>query len=79
MSHYTIDYSGLDAATAQTQAIADIIDYVGQEQFDRSTLALRDAIACGCTLDECIIPMSLFLGVSGLPARAWFVYCGGVL
>jgi hypothetical protein len=71
MSHYTIDYSGLDAATAQTQAIADIIDYVGQEQFDRSTLALRDAIACGCT--------SLFLGVSGLPARAWFVYCGGVL
>ena len=77
MSHYTIDYAEVPQEQKAARAIADIKDYLGVEQFDKTTKALREAIADGCTEDQVLMSLAVFVGVQGLPARVWYAFCGG--
>lgn len=72
MSHYTIDYSNMTEAQQEEQAMEDIVSYLGEERFGIVELALKAAIADGCTEQQVCMSLALFVGVDGLPARVWY-------
>jgi hypothetical protein len=75
MSHYDIDYGGLDERTKEARAIQDIIDYLGQERFDYISTAIKQGMVEDMDLDADALRLPLSLaGVQGYPVTAWFNY-----
>ena len=71
MTHYTVNYEGLDKVTKHNKAIQDIKDYLGEDRFNQITeLVRKDSY----TLDQFRMAVS-FAGVQGYPAKAWYNYC----
>lgn len=69
MTHYNINYTSLSPLDKFNKAIADCIDYLGQEKFEE----LCDKVPKTMTLD--IFRMALsFAGIQGYPAKAMWIY-----
>ena len=72
MSHYTIDYGeGGPTFDKDERALADIIDYIGQERFDKVQEELIAYLVQGATEQHFRLALS-FAGVRGYPVGAWF-------
>ena len=71
MTHYTVNYEGLDDVAKHNKAIADTKDYLGEDRLDKLTGLFREQ---PYTLDQFCLAAS-FAGVQGYPAKAWFNYC----
>jgi hypothetical protein len=70
VSHYTVDYSGLEGDAKRDAAIEDIIGYLGLEKFRKISAILSAAIGAGEEDDAIRFTLS-FVGVQGYPATAW--------
>lgn len=75
MTHYDVDYTGLDPIEKHNKAIQDIKEYLGESRFEELTTMFREDEAI--TLREFQIAVS-FAGVQGYPTKAWFNYCYGL-
>lgn len=69
MTHYDIDYSGLDPIAKHEKALQDIVDYMGRDKFDRLVESLRKGEQL--TLQHFRLVMS-FAGVQGYPVKALY-------
>ena len=73
MTHYDIDYTGLEGKAKVDKAIADVIDYTGQDRFDKLCQYLREFVERHegkvPTLGQIRIPLS-FGGIQGYPVKA---------
>ena len=74
MTHYDVDYSKIeDPKAKRDKAIADIIDYLGQEKFDEvhpQFVALRQLNGEEFTVKQLGFYL-LMAGVQGYPVTAW--------
>lgn len=71
MTHYNIDYSGLEPDEKYKKALEDIKDYMGADKFDELTEAFR---AEGKMPEGRFHNYVSLAGVSGYPAVAWYNY-----
>jgi hypothetical protein len=71
MTHYNVDYSGMDEVAKHNKAIEDIKEYMGEERFTKLTALLKED---SYTLSQFEMAVS-FAGVQGYPAKAWYNYC----
>lgn len=73
MTHIEIHYNAADQSAADSAAIRDIIDYLGQEKFDYLTTQFRALGPETLTLDQLHYWLML-PGISGYPVSAWHRY-----
>ena len=69
MTHYNVDYAGLEPYDARMKAIADVRDYVGEERFE--ILATNFRQLSGISYDEFALMLS-FAGIQGFPVKVLY-------
>lgn len=75
MTHYNVDYSGLDEVAKHNKAIQDIKDYMGEPKFEELTGMFKEVPEPERpNLDKFELLVS-FAGIQGYPAKAWYNYC----
>jgi hypothetical protein len=75
--HYEINYDGLDPIEKHKKAIADVIEYTGQERFDRIISALRTKYPEPPVLEHLELVLS-FAGIQGYPVKAIWNHIWGL-
>lgn len=76
MSHYTIDYAGLDPIAAHNHAIEDIEEYLGTKKFKELNEMFKPMME-SLTLEQFMFYAS-FPGIQGYAAKAWYNYLKGL-
>lgn len=71
MTHYTRDYSTLTGSAKSSAAIADIIDFLGDNKFDELTAEFRRYRHLELDQFACFVGIA---GISGYPVEAWHDY-----
>ena len=66
--HYEIDYGGLTQEEKEEKAISDMVEYVGQEHFDKIVKAFQEA---GPMTQMQVDFYLSFAGIQGYPAIAF--------
>ena len=62
--HTTIDYSTLEEPAKSEKAIADIIEFLGEVEYERLVKTIQ-----GYPKKDILIGLSLFSGIEGFPAQ----------
>ena len=62
--HTTIDYSKLEEPAKSEKAIADIIEYLGMDRYEKVVKSIQ-----GQPKKDILMGLSLFVGIEGFPAQ----------
>lgn len=73
MTHYNISYADLSPEAKRTKAIADIIDWLGQDRYDTISKLFLDMQQAEGKPSWKKFSMALFMsGIAGYPLVAWY-------
>lgn len=72
MTHYNVDYAGLEGEAKLNKALDDIKEYMGVDKFNSLSTDFK-ANAPDLTLEQFSLFTSL-CGVQGYPIQAWYEY-----
>lgn len=77
MTHYDIDYSTMSEPQKSTEALQDIINYLGVPRFQDLTQLFRREYPASPDIERFTFQCA-FAGVQGYPVLVWYEHIWGV-